>query len=73
MVYSGNRLYKELQSYQKELNQQQQRIDKLKASNADEADIRKQARPLSVWFMNCLHDFVVWSASWNGANDSGLP
>lgn len=40
-------LHKELLSYEKELLKQQERIEKLKESQADEADIRKQV-PLQV-------------------------
>lgn len=36
------RLFKEYQGYQKEQQRQQERIDKLVASQADEHDIRKQ-------------------------------
>jgi tubulin-specific chaperone A len=35
-------IHKELAAYQKEELKQQERIDKLKENNADDADIRKQ-------------------------------
>ncbi|KAF7722971.1 hypothetical protein EC973_002440 [Apophysomyces ossiformis] len=41
-----SRIYKEHLAYGKEAEQQQKRIDKLIANNADEADIRKQASSL---------------------------
>lgn len=37
-------IYKEHIAYGKEAEQQQKRIDKLIAENADEADVRKQVR-----------------------------
>ena len=40
------RVGKELSSYEKELVKQQERIDKLIASGADDADIRKQTEVL---------------------------